>query len=462
MCHYFLSDSIDGSPTTPRRKITPDNNSADTVPNSGKPPLPIVSRTSMSTDSDSSPCTADVPVDNKKKAQNGWQDTEGTSRINHTSSVTTTSDGTLLSTEAAYITFSRPYSRGSGSLGDSEGEETDFNADTRPSLGFNIMENSLVVGPPKNLSVSADNLADANSIVDKTMGFRNDVHSQDLDKIILTTPCPRTSFGSLPASQMLEDAENICQKMLHEFDRKETHSQDDIDDCFDPMEDEINFRKYTGVSPRGRRSSEVASSVHQLRPDRFSTSSALSLSEPDLVIAAVKHEQSPSDDRPMLEDELLNSLPATVARKFMEPSTPSKNRLSSPSPSHGRRSRFSLGFNKSKRTRDTLEKPRKSEPSVHLSGTSMNTSSSLYFASPDPQKKSNTSPSRGFGGLFKKGKPKEERGRLNKSLSSNFTDGMYPETPTKKGVKLNRNASLGPVRNVNPYYMNIDDFSSKC
>ena len=457
MCHYTLLDSIDGSPTTPRRKITPeDNNPVDIAPNSGKPPLPIVSRTSMSTDSDSSPCTADVPVDNKKTAQNGWQDTEGTSKIQHTSSVTARSDGTLLSTEAAYITFSRPYSRGSGSLGDSEGEETDFNGDTRPSLGFNVMENSLVVGPAKNLSVSADNLIDTDSVVDKTLGFRNSVHSQDLDNIILTTPCPKTTFGSLPAAQMLEDAENICQKMLHQFDRKESHSQDDIDDCFDPMEDEINFRKYTSVSPRGRRSSEAPSSAHQLRPDRLSTTSALSLSEPDLVIAAVKHEQSSSDDRSMLEDEMLNSLPATVARKFMEPSTPSKNRLSSPSPSHGRRSRFSLGFNKSKRTRDALDKPRKSEPLVHL-----NTSSSLYFASPEPSKKSNTSPSRGFGGIFKKGKSKEERGRLNKSLSSNFTDGMYPETPTKKGAKLNRNASLGPVRNINPYYMNIEDFPSK-
>ena len=461
MCHYILLDSIDGSPTTPRRKITPeDNNPVDIAPNSGKPPLPVVSRTSMSTDSDSSPCTADVPVDSKKKAQNGWQDTEGVNKIRHTSSVTTRSDGTLLSTEAAYVTFCRPYSRESGSLGDSEGEETDFNGDTRPSLGFNVMENSLVVGQVKNLSVSADNLADADSVADKSLGFRKELHSQDLDNIILTTPRPKTSFGSLPAAQLLEDAENICHNMLHQFDRKEAHSQDDIDDCFDPIEDEINFRKYTGGS-RDRRSSEAHSSGHQLRPDRFSTSSALSLSEPDLVIAAVKHEQSPSDNRPMLEDELLNSLPANVARKFMEPSTPSKNRLSSPSPSHGHRGRFSLGFNKSKRTRDKLEKPRKSEPLVHLSGSSMNSSSSLYFASPEPQKKSNTSPSRGFGGLFKKGKPKEEKGRLNKSLSSNFTDGMYPETPTKKGVKLNRNASLGPVRNINPYYMNIDDFSSK-
>lgn len=367
----------------------------------------------MSTDSDSSPYTSGVPIadGNKKEALNGWQDPSGGPPCSKRNA-----DTSRQQNDSGYVTFFRPLSRESGNFGDTEDDETDY-SEPRPSLGFDV--------------VDSDELAHSlNSLDLKMKELQNQMV---LDAVVMSTGDSKTAH--IRRFSEMNEGLDEAQQMLFALQKPVVSQDNSLDDCFDPKEDIENFQKYTG---RTRRSTETTT-------NRLSSSSTLSMSEPDLLALSVdgKKPSATATLHPpnMAEDELLTSLPATIARKFTDAS-PSHM----PSQSPSRRSRFSLGVTKSKKTAP-LEKSRNKS---FASGQrlSVNPSSSLYFGSPEPQLKSNTSPSRGaFGGLFKK---KEKKG-LNKSMSS--VDGF--SDASKKGVKLNRAPSLGASR---PNYVNIDEY----
>lgn len=321
---------------------------------------------------------------------------------------------------SSYV-FHRPLSRESGSLGDTE--DDDFCSLPRPSLGFEV--SSLSQPEPKTSSPMFETEMD--STIQR-------MHRASLEEVVVLNQSPqlrkRQQSYSLRMESMNEELDGT-QKMVNDmlFSLQEpSPPREHKQDCFNQAEDDANFHAYT---TRKRHLS-----VHPTT-ERLSTTSNLSFSEPDLIIASVKQgirttseDRSTGEERSLVEDELLTSLPATVARKFADPSP---THLLTPSP---RKGRFSIGFKSNKRT-ERNEKPRKSMPSSQL-----HPSSSLYFMAQDTDRKVMTSPARaGFGSLFKK----KEKGRINKSMSINFTDGT-PETSSKKAMRVRRNTSFGPIK----------------
>jgi hypothetical protein len=389
-CSSGSEDSdVADSPNTPRKKRLTDD-----VPSNMKT-NPSFNRVSMSTDSDTSPYTSGVPVaasdSVKKEALNGWQEQRHSG----------------LSADSSYVTLSRPLSRESGDLGDTEDEMTNF---PRPSLGFTT---------PMSLPSGGCEL----------MGNFDEISSVSL-----------TMGGVLSFSKMNESLDET-QKMLYELHQNMEVKpiKQPVDDCFNPLEDEDNFRKYTGKMRGTRRNSE-----HNSKSKRLSTSSTLSFSESDLVSLSIKPQRSVDNSSTKCQDEneLLNSLPPTVARKFTDASP--SHLMISPS----RRNRFSVGFKSKKSISDKSRN--KSLPNTQR--LSVNPSSSLYFGSPEPQ---NKSPGRSFA-LFKK---KDKKG-MHKSTSTNFTDSSGSDTLNRRGL-LKRAPSLGPIKSSNtPYYANVDEIPS--
>ena len=379
-----------------------------------------------------------IAVDTKREAENGWQEPD--QGLVASSVPTKTLEGT-------FLPFQRPVSRESGNYGDTE--EEDF-----PPM-------SLPVGHSFSMSQPEPSI---DSMFDDTLQrLRKSEDLTPLDKVVMIPPprciTPQDSYTRI--TKDLDGAQEIVTSMIFSLQEpsppresiKESPQEEDEDEVYDAVEDEDNYRKYTG-GVRTRHNSVHPSS------ERLSNAASLSFSEPDLIAASVKpRNREPNksltatpgkgtgtlERSPGAEDELLCSLPATIARKFADPSP---THLQAPSPR--RAGRFSLGFKK--KTGDKQSRGKSASVSNQL-----HPSSSLYFMSPEPQRKSFTSPARSLGGFFKK----KERGKLNKSLSSNFTDGgsMVPETP-RKTSKVRRNTSLGPSNRLPPRYSNIDDIIS--
>ena len=443
-----LIDSPVDSPDTPRRQIPAPSLSGSAVTPTRENPRPVhevINRASISTDSDSSPYTSGVPiaVDTKREAENGWQEPD--QGLVPSSVPTKTIEGT-------FLPFHRPVSRESGNYGDTE--EDDF-----PPM-------SLPVGHSFSMSQPEPSI---DSMFDDTLQrLRKSEDLTPLDKIVMSPPPPRCLTPQNSYTRItkdLEGAQEIVTSMIFSLQEpspprepiKESPQEEDEDEVYDATEDDDNYHKYTG-KVRSRHNS-----VHPTS-ERLSTTSNLSFSEPDLVAMSVKPRSrepnksgtmaaaTPSkgtgtmERSPGAEDELLSSLPATIARKFADPSP---THLQAPSPR--RTGRFSLGFNK-KKTGDKQSRGKSASISNQL-----HPSSSLYFMSPEPQRKAFTSPAKSLGGFFKK----KERGKLNKSLSSNFTDGgsAVPDAP-RKSSKVRRNTSLGPTSRLPPRYSNIDDIIS--
>ena len=339
---------------------------------------------------------------------NGWQDsTENGGHHQNTTVCRQQNDST-------YVTFFRPLSRESGNLGDTEDEEVDYNSDSRPSLGF---------------AVTNDELAHSLNSLDSTM--RQLMESQSSHTLSQTFDDKTNYMRRM--SEMNEGLDET-QRMLYELQQPSLGTTpEDAEECFNEKEDMDNLRKYTGrPASRVRRNTDTNTS-------RLSVSSTLSLSEPDLVAMSVK--TTPTQIQPV-EDSLLTSLPPTVARKFTDAS-PSHNIQTN----NSKRNRFSLGIAKSRKT-STVDKRNKSMPNqVHNARLSVNHPSAMYFGSPEPQPKPQSSPSRALGYIFKK----KEKNKLNKSISS--MDG-FSDTP-KRVAKLNRAPSLGPIKKS--HYVNIDD-----
>lgn len=457
------------SPETPRKAMlihTPPSDISTPTNTKPRPLGVVVNRVSISTDSDSSPYTSGVPVamDTKKEAANGWQDP-----ITSLMQVTPTSHSQEeTSTESAYVTFHRrPISRESGSYGDTE--DDDFSS-------------SLSQPVPSTYDDTSSSL-----FRDVETQVRQIHQSTTLDDIVTST-CPPSLISSPPphSSQEayslrvesmnveLDGASKVMNEVLFSLQEPSPPRDSGVqEECYTRYEDEANFKQYTGRSGGKKRNL----SVHQTA-ERLSNSSALSFSEPDLAMTAINKPVSPpvnvpptstqtlnrSEERSPLEDELLSSLPATIARKFADPSPV---HLSAPSPKKG--GRFSISFAKSNKSKERLDTPRKSMPGGSSIAKQLSVSSSLYFgssegaprmASPEAQKRSFTSPAKAGFGLFKK---KEKSKSMNKSLSINFTDGggpgaQFESSPRKSGGRVRRNTSLGPQIKRPSRYENIDEF----
>ena len=252
----------------------------------------------------------------------------------------------------------------------------------------------------------------------------------------------------------IDEASRLCEEMLTGLQTGSPNPKHEIeeDDCFTPEMDEMNFRKYTG---RTRRNTETPSP--NLMANRLSVASNnLSFSEPDLVVLSLKSDQSdllcPTKERADDEnDELLSSLPATIVRKFVEPSTPQHSKANK---QKGGKFRF-----KGKKNKNAVENmERKSEPTnMPDRRHTLNPSSSLYFNPLNDVKDVHLSPSKGITGLFKKKGGSKDGKKLKKtsSMHSDYPDGCTPDTPSKK--RTMRSSSLAPSseRHV---YINIDEF----
>lgn len=231
------------------------------------------------------------------------------------------------------------------------------------------------------------------------------------------------------------------------------------DDCFTSEMDEMNFHDYRS---RSRKSDNETPSPNRGTNNRYSISNSLSFSEPDLMVYAIKNNRESLIDGANLRvekeenDELLNSLPPTIARKFMDiPLTPQHSKPTKQK--HGGKFRFIGG--KKKKKHDN-EKERKSEPaSLPDRRHTLNPSSSLYFNSSNSVKDAiRSSPSKGFSGIFKKKDREAKRLHKSPSMYEDTTDGPIPETPSRK--RTGRSSSLAPSIEKR-LYMNIDDFGSE-
>lgn len=462
---YFIiifshpSDSPVDTPDTPHRQISGPSHSGSIPTPTRENPRPVhevVNRASISTDSDSSPYTSGVPiaVDTKREAENGWQESDQSLVSASLPSSSKPLDGT-------YLPFHRPVSRESGNYGDTE--EEDFTM----SLPAGRAYNSSLSQPEPDIDLMFESM-------DNTLKrLRKSEDLTPLDKIVLTPPPPRCITPQdtyVRMNKEYDGAQEIITSMIFSLQEpspprepKGVKSQlaEDDEEEYDAVEDEENYLKYTGGANEVGGVRKRHNSVHPTS-ERLSNTASLSFSEPDLVAASVKplrnrnsidktsnppRDVGGASERPSGgEDELLTSLPATIARKFADPSP---THLQAPSPR--RIGRFSLGFHR-KKTSD-----KQSRNKSLSAANQLHPSSSLYFMSPEPQRKSLTSPARGLGGLFKK----KEKAKLNKSMSSNFTDGgsSVPDTP-KRVARVRRNTSLGPTSRLPPRYVNIDDIIS--
>ena len=437
------------------------------------------------TDSDSSPYTSGVPIsdDVNKEAETGWPDPEmslirqiGKQHLEtleekdslKTENKTKDLDSFSMDQTSTHIAYNRPscsrnsnYSRGSlGSLGESDDDDIDTDGHLPrpsfelidPSNNSQLDTESLFQSVNETIKITQELVGSQSSL--ECMMIEFDSSSQRSVSNCSNEDDSRKHRTQSKMSEDIDEANRLCVEMLNGLDysssAKTTDEIDFDDDCFHPEEDVINYRQYTG---RTRRSTETPSP--NISQDRVpSRTSCLSLSEPDLVIASLKSERLGTPGRNS-GDGLLASLPPTVARKFLEPSTPKHSKGHKNDVDNKRNSRFHLGF-KPKKTKNASDIGRKSDPSMQSKRYTLNPSSSLYFNS-ETETQSRSSPSRGLGGIFKKKGKEEKKLRKSESMQCNQTDGSYPDTPKRRAQ---RSSSVASARN-NHIYVNIEDLGGK-
>lgn len=479
------SDSSSESPTLSRRGMHPSPTSQQTI-KSNQPVKLKNKRTSVSTtDSDSSPYTSGVPIsdDVNKEAETGWGDPEmslikqiGKQHLEtleekdslKTENKTKDLDSFSMDQTSTHIAYNRPScSRNSnyslGSLGESDDDDIDTDGHlSRPSLGFELNDpsnksqldtESLFQSVNETVKITQELVGSQSSL--ECMVIEFDSSSQRSVSNCSNEDNSRKHRTQSKMSEDIEEANRLCVEMLNRLDysssAKTTDEIDFDDDCFHPEEDEMNYQRYTG---RARLSTESPSP--NIPQDRVpSRTSCLSLSEPDLVIASLKSERLGTPVRNSGDpDGLLASLPPTVARKFLEPSTPKHSKGHKNDVDNRRNSRFHLGF-KSKKTKNASDIGRKSDPSVQSKRYTLNPSSSLYFNS-ETETQSRSSPSRGLGGIFKKKGKEEKKLKKSESMQCNQTDGSYPDTPKRRPQ---RSSSVASARSHH-IYVNIEDLGT--
>lgn len=448
--HVFFSIdcSLSDSPIISRR-MTGSSTSSSAVPSSRRPSKiknskikeeARISGGGATTDSDSSPYTSGVPIgDNiNKEVELGWNDSSAEmSLIGHHQRLPGGAGG-----------VNGRYHHGPSSV------HSNYSQDDFSSVRGSD-EDSEAAAANKSFSRSVDDLlSKTDSLfqrVQETFKITQQPEarlSRTFDDFVLVNyTTPPMSMSSLQNSP--EKSSNRQSKVLENdfLPRKED------DDCFISELDDTTYKM------RSRKSDDETPSPSRGANHRYSISNSLSFSEPDLVVCAIKNERESLIDgvnykpEEKEEDELLTSLPPTIARKFVDiPLTPQHHAKPHKQKQGGR---FKLMGKKKKKNEE-----RKCE-SLGVSDRrhTLNPSSSLYFnnSSNSVKDQVRSSPSKGFSGIFKKKDKEGKRLQKSPSMYEETTDGPIPETPRRRTA---RSSSLAPTIE-NRVYMNIDDFGSE-
>ena len=479
---FVIDCSLTDSPILSRREMTNSSVSPKRVAKPASASSKDGIRTSVcTTDSDSSPYTSGVPVaDNpNKEVEMGWNEAELSLTVHQHEKVKDSvleKDESLRRESSNSLTFDQSlfypssqsrasnYSHDSGSIRYSDDDDDEVDSSGHHLQPFNPMDS---VSNSMNELLDTDLMFQSvhESIRVTQEELMDSQHSSD-GFVIVEHPRSPSNFmdsnhvlnrkHSSRMSEEIEEASRLCEEMLSNLSKTpDSRSHDGDEDCFPPEEDEMNFQRYT----RGtRRSTETPSP--SLMTNRLSGN--LSLSEPDLAVLAVKGRKSLTESCTVSqrknededEDDLLTSLPATIARKFLEPSTPQHQRKDKQKGSRFR------GF-RGKKPKTCEERGRKSDPSnVPSRRHTLNQSSSLYFNT-EIDRRGSVSPSKGLTGLFKKKDKDGKKIRKTPSMhgTGDMTDGAYPETPSRSR-KTVRSSSVAPPTDRH-VYINIDEFGGE-